>query len=83
MPPMPNVWWLRPLSSAARVGEQSAVVWNRVYLSPVAASRSAFGVCTGPPNALDAPKPTSSSSTSRSSCGPSGIATLLSGSGRP
>ena len=30
MPPMPTEWWLRPVSSAARVGEQSAVVWKRV-----------------------------------------------------
>ena len=28
MPPMLFMWWLRPVSSAARVGEQSAVVWN-------------------------------------------------------
>ena len=28
--PMPTEWWLRPLSSAARVGAHSAVVWNRV-----------------------------------------------------
>ena len=60
MPPMPTVWWLRPLSSAARVGEHNAVVWKRLYFSPPAASRSAFGVWTAPPNALDAPKPTSS-----------------------
>jgi hypothetical protein len=26
MPPIPTVWWLRPLSNAARVGEHSAVV---------------------------------------------------------
>jgi hypothetical protein len=26
MPPIPTEWWLRPVSSAARVGEQSAVV---------------------------------------------------------
>ena len=61
MCPMPTWWWLRPLSRAARVGEQSAVVWKREYFRPVAASRSAVGVCTGPPKALDAPKPTSSS----------------------
>ena len=35
MPPMPTEWWLRPLSSAARVGEQSAVVWKRVYFKAV------------------------------------------------
>nr|WP_308238443.1 hypothetical protein [Phenylobacterium sp. J367] len=26
MPPMPTAWWLRPVSNACRVGEQSAVV---------------------------------------------------------
>src|SRR6478609_9859177 len=61
MPPMPTAWWLRPESMAARVGEQSAVVWKRLYFRPLAASRSAVGVWHGPPNALDAPKPTSSS----------------------
>ena len=61
MPPIPTAWWLRPESIAARVGEHSAVVWKRLYLSPAAASRSAVGVRHGPPNALDAPKPTSSS----------------------
>jgi hypothetical protein len=34
-----------------------------LYFSPVAARRSALGVEHGPPNALDAPNPTSSSST--------------------
>jgi hypothetical protein len=47
-------------SSAARVGEQSAVVWKRVYLRPFLARRSAFGMFTGPPKALEAPNPTSS-----------------------
>ncbi len=69
---MPTVWWLRPLRSAARVGEQSAVVWKRVYFSPLEASRSAFGVAITPPNALDAPKPTSSMSTTRTFGAPSG-----------
>ena len=32
--PVAQVWWLRPLINAARVGEQSAVVWNLVYLNP-------------------------------------------------
>src|SRR6266850_4759047 len=44
MPPMPTAWWLRPDNIAARVGEQSAVVWKRVYFSPSRASRSAVGV---------------------------------------
>src|SRR6185369_10058467 len=61
MTPMPTVWWLRPLRSAARVGAQSAVVWKRLYLRPFPARRSAVGVAHGPPNALDAAKPTSSS----------------------
>ena len=60
MPPIPTVWWLRPDSRAARVGEHSAVVWNRVYRRPFAARRSVFGVLTGPPNALVAPNPVSS-----------------------
>jgi hypothetical protein len=28
--PIPTEWWLRPDSRAARVGAQSAVVWNRL-----------------------------------------------------
>ena len=28
--PCPTRWWLRPVSSAARVGEQTAVTWNRL-----------------------------------------------------
>src|SRR6478736_1454252 len=63
MPPIPTAWWLRPESIAARVGEQSAVVWKRLYFRPWAASFSAFGVRHGPPKALEAPKPTSSSRT--------------------
>ena len=49
---MPTEWWLRPVSSACRVGEHSAVVWKRLYFRPFAASRSAVGVEHGPPNAL-------------------------------
>ncbi len=33
MPPMPTEWWLRPVSSACRVGEHSAVVWKRLILA--------------------------------------------------
>ena len=72
MPPIPTVWWLRPLSSAARVGEHSAVVWKRLSFSPPAASRSAFGVAHGPPNALDEPKPASSIRTTRTFGAPAG-----------
>src|SRR3954451_17283286 len=57
---------------AARVGEQSAVVWKRVYFNPCTASRSAFGVWQGPPNALEAPKPTSSSRMTRTFGAPTG-----------
>ena len=69
---MPTAWWFRPVSSAWRVGEQSAVVWKRLYLRPSAASRSAVGVLIGPPKALDAAKPTSSISTIRTFGAPSG-----------
>ncbi len=41
------VWWLRPVSRATRVGEQSAVVWKRLYLSPWLASRSSVGMGIG------------------------------------
>ena len=54
------------------MGEQSAVVWKRLYLRPVAARRSAFGMRTGPPKALEAPKPTSSIRTKRTLGAPSG-----------
>src|SRR5206468_2522056 len=49
----------------ARVGEQSAVTWNRLYRSPSAASLSNVGVATGPPNVDGLPKPASSTSTRR------------------
>ena len=42
------------------MGEHNAVVWKRLYVRPSAASRSAVGVSHGPPNALEAPNPTSS-----------------------
>src|SRR3954467_1997971 len=72
MLPMPTEWWLRPVSRACRVGAHSAVVWNRLYRSPPADSRSAVGVRHGPPNADEAPNPTSSSSTTRTFGAPSG-----------
>ena len=65
MLPMATEWWLRPVSRACRVGAHNAVVWNRVYFRPRSASRSAFGVWHGPPKALEAPKPMSSSRTTR------------------
>ena len=72
MLPIPTEWWLRPVSSACRVGAHNAVVWNRLYRSPPAASRSAVGVLHGPPKALDAPKPTSSSRMTRTFGAPAG-----------
>src|SRR3954462_1667066 len=72
MTPIPTVWWLRPDSRAARVGAHSAVVWKRLYVRPFAASRSAVGVTHGPPNALEAAKPTSSSRTTSTLGAPAG-----------
>ncbi len=60
MMPVCTVCWSRPVIKAARVGEQSAVVLNALYLRPRAASASSVGVGTGPPNVPEAPKPTSS-----------------------
>src|SRR4051795_3937994 len=65
MTPIPTEWWLRPDSNAARVGAHSAVVWKRLYFRPLPASLSAVGVAHGPPNALDAAKPTASSKMTR------------------
>ena len=55
--PVPQLWWLRPASSAPRVGLQRAVVWKRVYLSPLSASFSMCGVGTGPPKVDAHPEP--------------------------
>jgi hypothetical protein len=35
MTPIPTVWWLRPVSKAARVGAHRAVVWKRLYFEAV------------------------------------------------
>jgi hypothetical protein len=72
MLPIAAEWWLRPVSSALRVGAHNAVVWNLVYFSPPSASLSAVGVLHGPPNALAAPNPTSSSKMTRTFGAPSG-----------
>src|SRR5512132_2452539 len=72
MTPIPTVWWLRPVSKAARVGAHRAVVWKRLYFRPFPASRSAVGVAHGPPNALEAAKPTSSSKTASTFGAPAG-----------
>src|SRR5689334_12891359 len=72
MTPIPTEWWLRPLSKAARVGAHRAVVWKRLYFRPFPASRSAVGVAHGPPNALEAAKPTSSRRTTSTFGAPAG-----------
>src|SRR5262245_17320438 len=81
MQPVAQVWWLRPAMSAARLGEQRAVVCMRLYFSPLAASLSIVGVGIGPPNVLDAPKPTSSVRISRTLGAPLGAWTSLGKSG--
>src|SRR5215475_8261249 len=78
---MPQVWWLRPVSSAARVGEHSAVVWKWLYFSPFLATRSKFGVGIGPPKVLVAPKPVSSVMMSRTLGAPLGAVTPVGKSG--
>jgi hypothetical protein len=55
------VEWLRPVRSDERVGEQSAVVCQLVYVRPVSASRLMLGVSIRPPQGSMAEKPTSSS----------------------
>ena len=72
MTPVAQVWWLRPVRSAARVGEQSAVVWKLLKRKPLFASFSKVGVGIGPPNVDDAPKPTSSVMMSRTFGRPGG-----------
>src|SRR5262245_55691061 len=81
MLPMPTLWWLRPVRSAARVGEQSAVVWNWLYCSPLFAKRSRAGAGIGPPNVLGAPKPVSSVMMSRTFGAPLGAVTAFGKSG--
>ena len=58
--PVLTVWWFRPVLSAFRVGEHSAVVWKLLKRSPDAARISIVGVRMGPPNVLGPPKPMSS-----------------------
>ena len=66
------VVWLRPVIRQDRVGEQSAVVWKFVYISPCSAIRLMFGVSISPPNGSIAEKPTSSSTMYRMFGAPSG-----------
>jgi len=46
---IPLVVALRPVSSEARVGEHSAVVWKFENCTPRSAMRRMFGHSTGPP----------------------------------
>jgi hypothetical protein len=46
---MPLLWWLRPESRHARVGEHSAVVWKLLYRRPSRARRSNVGVVMSDP----------------------------------
>ena len=73
--PVLTVWWFRPVLSALRVGEHSAVVWKLLKRRPDCASRSIVGVRMGPPNVLGPPKPTSSISTITTLGAPSGALT--------
>src|SRR5215470_4013022 len=75
MTPVAAEWWLRPVSRAARVGEQSAVVWKRVYFSPFLASLSRFGVGICPPKVPHCPKPQSSIRMTRTLGAPAGALT--------
>src|SRR5882762_1063102 len=68
-------WWLWPVNRAVRVGLQSAVVWKRLYLRPLAAIFSSVGMRIGPPNALLCPKPMSSISTMTTLGAPGGAFT--------
>src|SRR5262249_38666442 len=61
--------------------EQSAVVWNIVKRRPLLATRSKVGVDIGPPNVLEAPKPTSSVKTNRIFGAPGGASIPLGKSG--
>ena len=64
-----------------RVGLHSAVVWKRLYLRPLSASRSSVGMRIGPPKALLAPKPMSSISTMTTFGAPCGAFTSKRGGG--
>jgi hypothetical protein len=79
--PVLFVWWFRPVRSAARVGELRAVVWNWLYLRPLFARRSAVGILTGPPKALDCPNPISSMRIMRTFGAPAGALTSNRGGG--
>ena len=70
---MPTAWWLRPVSSDARLGEHNAVTWKRLYRSPSAASRSIVGVAMSDPNVPSCAKPVSSRRTTTTFGDPAGF----------
>ena len=49
MAAMPLLWWLRPVTMQARLGEHSAVVCMLLKRSPLAARASKLGVAIGLP----------------------------------
>jgi hypothetical protein len=57
---IPTVVALRPVSSDARVGEQSAVVWNCERRTPRSAMRLIAGMSTRPPKQSHVAMPVSS-----------------------
>ena len=57
---MPTVVALRPVSSDARVGEHSAVVWNWDRRTPRSAIRLIVGISTSPPKQSHVAMPVSS-----------------------
>jgi hypothetical protein len=57
---MPNRSGQRPVISPARVGEQIGAAWKPVRFTPVAASRSRFGVGIVPPSKPTSANPRSS-----------------------
>ena len=57
---MPTVVALRPVSSDARVGEHSAVVWNCESFTPRSAMRVMAGISTSPPKQSQVAMPMSS-----------------------
>jgi len=81
MAPVFTTWWLRPVRSAMRVGEQRAVVWYWLNFRPAAARESITGIGIGPPKALGWPKPMSSIRMITTFGAPAGAVTRKGGGG--
>ena len=64
---MPAAWWLRPVSSAALVGEHSGVTWKFVNCTPSAARASMYGVSMSDPKQPSWANPVSSRRTTSTS----------------